>query len=67
MIGKRNFEYYYNRVPMIYSSVSTKYEWGKVRALFGCDITSYLMADFPMGQAEECLPSYFPVGQKANE
>jgi hypothetical protein len=66
-VGDRDFSYYSVRNPMIYATVSTKYEWDKVRALYGCDITSYLMADFSMGTAEECLPPYFPVGRSAEE
>jgi hypothetical protein len=66
-IGKREFKYYYNRTPEIYATTSTKYEWGKVRALYGCDITSYLMADYSMGLAEACLPDYFPVGKNAEQ
>lgn len=61
------FDYWSNRTPMIFASTSTKYEWGKVRALYGCDVTSFIMTDFAMGDAEDTLPSYFPVGQKANE
>lgn len=62
-----SFEYWRDRTPMIFASTSTKYEWGKVRALYGCDVTSFIMSDFAMGDAEDTLPSYFPVGQKANE
>lgn len=66
-IGERDLQYYINRIPEIYASASIKYEWGKVRALYGCDITSFLMADFSMGSAEECLPYYFPVGSQSSE
>lgn len=62
-----SFDTLINRVPMIRASASIKYEWDKVRALYGCDITSYLMADFSMRDAEECLPPYFPVGASAKE
>lgn len=55
-----------NRTPQIYSTASVKYEWGKVRALYGCDITSSLITDFALGDAELCLPGYFPVGPNAN-
>jgi hypothetical protein len=55
------------RKPEIYASASTKYEWDKVRAVYGCDITSFLMADFSMGYCEECLPDYFPVGKGASQ
>jgi hypothetical protein len=61
------YEYWKNRKPAIYASTSTKYEWGKVRALYGCDVTSFLHSDFAMGNCEDMLPSYFPVGKRANE
>lgn len=59
--------YWLDRTPEIYSSTSTKYEWGKVRALYGCDVTSFLHCDFAMGDCEDMLPPYFPVGSRANE
>lgn len=55
------------RNPEIYASTSTKYEWGKVRALYGCDVTSFLHADFAMRAVENTLPAYFPVGERAND
>lgn len=60
-------KYWLERTPMIYASTSTKYEWGKVRALYGCDVTSFLHADFAMKMVENTLPSYFPVGERAND
>ncbi|AGG68771.1 RNA-dependent RNA polymerase, partial [Scheffersomyces segobiensis virus L] len=62
-----NYDYWLKRTPQIYASTSTKYEWGKVRALYGCDVTSFLHSDFGMTNCEDILPSYFPVGRKANE
>lgn len=62
-----NYDYWYKRTPQIYASTSTKYEWGKVRALYGCDVTSFLHSDYGMTNCEDMLPSYFPVGRKANE
>lgn len=59
--------YWLDRRPMIYASTSTKYEWGKVRALYGCDVTSFLHADYAMKAVENTLPSYFPVGERAND
>lgn len=65
-LEKSNYDEWKLRQPMIYATTSTKYEWGKVRALYGCDVTSFLMADFSMADADECLPQQFPVGSKAN-
>lgn len=61
------YSYWAGREPEIYASTSTKYEWGKVRALYGCDVTSFLHADFSMKMVENTLPSYFPVGDRAND
>jgi len=60
-------EQWYVRTPSIYASTSTKYEWGKVRALYGCDVTSFLHSDFAMANCEDVLPQYFPVGRAATE
>lgn len=59
--------FWLSRKPEIYASTSTKYEWGKVRALYGCDVTSFIHADFAMGDCEDMLPPNFPVGSRANE
>jgi hypothetical protein len=66
-IDRNSFKEWITRFPSLHASTSTKYEWGKVRALYGCDVTSFELADFSMGDADECLPLYFPVGTKANE
>lgn len=63
----KEYEYWYTRKPSIYASTSTKYEWGKVRALYGCDVTSFLHSDYAMSDCEDTLPPYFPVGKRANE
>lgn len=63
----RSHQAWLDRRPSIYASTSTKYEWGKVRALYGCDVTSFLHADFSMRCVENTLPSYFPVGERAND
>nr|UYL95680.1 MAG: polyprotein [Dali Totiv tick virus 1] len=57
--------YWLERTPEIYATTSTKYEWGKVRALYGCDVTSFLHADYSMSNCEDTLPSCFPVGKFA--
>lgn len=59
--------YWLKRHPEIYATTSTKYEWGKVRALYGCDVTSFLHADFAMSNCEDTLPSCFPVGKFATD
>jgi len=46
---------------------STKYEWGKQRAIYGVDATSFIMAGYCMPNIEEMLSEKFPIGQSANE
>lgn len=65
--GMKSHEQWLDRQPEIYASTSTKYEWGKVRALYGCDVTSFLHSDFAMGDCEELMPACFPIGPRANE
>nr|UYL95666.1 MAG: RNA-dependent RNA polymerase [Nanning Totiv tick virus 3] len=55
------------RVPAIHAWSSYKYEWGKLRAIYGTDLTSYILAQFAFYNCEECLPRQFPVGHSANE
>lgn len=55
-----------DREPAMSATTSTKYEWGKTRAIYGCDITSFMQATFGFWKAEETLPIYFPVGQNSD-
>lgn len=50
----------------IHSYTSTKYEWGKTRALYGCDFTSHVNADFGLLACEETFPFFVPTGRHAN-
>jgi hypothetical protein len=63
----RGLEYWLKRQPEIAAWPSSKYEWAKNRAIYGTDLTSYLLTDFSMPAAEEALSHVFPVGRKANE
>ncbi|QNJ34609.1 RNA-dependent RNA polymerase [Malassezia sympodialis mycovirus] len=65
--GHSDHSFWAKRNPEIYATTSTKYEWGKVRALYGCDVTSFLHADFAMSNCEDTLPSCFPVGKFATK
>nr|WMV64392.1 hypothetical protein [Uromyces fabae virus] len=55
------------RSPKIEAWASTKYEWGKLRAIYGCDLTSYVLATFACFGIENTLGQQFPVGDKARE
>lgn len=60
-----DIEYYLQRTPEIHAWSSTKYEWGKQRAIYGCDFTSYALTNFVFYNAEDTLGNDFPVGKKA--
>jgi len=54
-----------SRVPALHAWSSVKYEWGKVRAIYGTDLTSYVLTHFAFFNCEDTLPAHFPVGSKA--
>lgn len=58
-------DYWINRDPQMHAYTSTKYEWGKVRALYGCDLTSHINADFGLLQCEDTFPHFIPTGSFA--
>jgi hypothetical protein len=60
------FEHFAGRPAKLDARASVKYEWGKVRAIYGCDLTSYIMSAFAFDGCEDSLPGMFPVGRKAN-
>lgn len=62
---KTPMEYFSNRIPEIRAWTSTKYEWGKQRAIYGTDLTSYILTHFVFYNCEDTLPKQFPVGTKA--
>lgn len=65
-LGDLPHEFFVSRRPEIEAHVSTKYEWGKTRALYGCDYTSHVNADFGLMACEDSFPSYIPTGAGAN-
>ncbi|APG76048.1 hypothetical protein 2 [Wuhan insect virus 26] len=65
MQGDMPFEHFLNRKPEIVAWSSVKYEWGKMRAIYGTDLTSYVLAHYAFFNCEDTLPTDFPVGEKA--
>lgn len=55
------------RKPSLHAWSSYKYEWAKMRAIYGTDFTSYVIAHHAFYNCEEVLPNEFPVGPKAND
>ena len=60
-------QYFLSKTPTLESYVSTKYEWGKVRALYGCDFNSHVNADFGLLNCEDTFPHFIPTGPQATE
>jgi hypothetical protein len=54
-----------HRTPEIRAWASIKYEWAKQRAIYGTDLTSYVLTHFAFFNCEDTLPGDFPVGDKA--
>lgn len=65
MIPDVGFDHFALRKPELQAWSSIKYEWGKQRAIYGCDLTNYIMTHFAFSNCEDTLPKDFPVGQKA--
>ncbi|QJW70333.1 RNA-dependent RNA polymerase [Erysiphe necator associated totivirus 5] len=60
-------DHFLSRKPEIHAWASTKYEWGKLRAIYGTDTTSYILSNFVFYNCENVLPNRFPVGKDAND
>nr|AFH09416.2 RNA-dependent RNA polymerase [Xanthophyllomyces dendrorhous virus L2] len=64
---KCTVDYFSDREPQVQGWSSTKYEWGKQRAIYGTDLTSYVLSNFAFYNCENVLPNQFPVGRDAND
>lgn len=60
-------DYFTRRAPAVHGWASTKYEWGKQRAIYGTDLTSYVLSNFAFYNCENVLPNRFPVGKDAKD
>lgn len=56
-----------SNTPAIIAKPSEKHEWGKVRAIYGCDDISHLLYTFVMGSPEELLPSWIPLSSSSSD
>lgn len=54
-----------NRPPQIHAWASEKYEWAKIRAIYGVDLTSSVITNYAMFRCEEVFKHRFPVGEEA--
>lgn len=55
-----------SRPPEIHAWPSIKYEWGKQRAIYGTDLTGYVLSAFGFAGIEDILPPACPLGSQAN-
>lgn len=62
---KTEFRDWITSEPAIHAWSSVKYEWGKQRAIYGCDVTNFVLTNFAMFRCEDRLPPKFPVGTRA--
>nr|QIP68052.1 RNA-dependent RNA polymerase [Erysiphales associated totivirus 5] len=62
---KMPLEHFMDRRPEIRAWPSVKYEWGKQRAIYGVDLTSFVLTGFAMLSCEEALSPIFPLGRSA--
>lgn len=61
------FSHFANRRAETIAYASTKLEWGKQRAIYGVDLTNFIMSSYGMMGCEDVLPNDFPVGDRAND
>lgn len=61
------YEHWYSRTPENCAWPSVKYEWGKQRAIYGSDITNFVMSNLGLLGCENVFDSRFPVGANAVE
>lgn len=55
-----------SRKPQMVAWPSTKYEWGKQRAIYGVDLTNYVLATYGYAGAEGVMPESCPLGTHVN-
>jgi len=62
-----SFEEMIGRKPEIVAWPSVKCEWGKQRAIYGVDATSFIISGYGFAGCEEALSALFPIGPAATE
>ncbi|UHM27577.1 MAG: RNA-dependent RNA polymerase [Sanya ochthera mantis totivirus 1] len=60
------FAYFSTRKPATEAHSSIKYEWAKQRAIYGCDLTNFIMHQFAFGNCEDMFNEQYPSGSTAN-
>jgi len=62
---RKELEFFTSRTPQIVARASTKYEWGKQRAIYSVDNTNFILSSFAMNGCEEALATIVPIAQEA--
>ncbi|KAG2734163.1 hypothetical protein G9P44_002169 [Scheffersomyces stipitis] len=65
LMPKGKLESFFHSRPEVRAWTSTKYEWGKQRAIYGTDLRSTVISNFAMFRCEESLKHMFPIGEQA--
>lgn len=60
-------DHYICRPAATNATVSIKYEWCKQRAIYGTDVTNYVMTQFVMQNCEELLTRDLAIGNNSTE
>jgi len=60
-----DIEHFLDRPPSMEAWSSTKYEWGKQRAIYGVDVTNFILSSYAFKGCEEMLSKHFPIGPSA--
>nr|QIP68056.1 RNA-dependent RNA polymerase [Erysiphales associated totivirus 7] len=61
------FSHFFDRTPACKARASVKYEWGKQRAIYGVDVTNFIMSGFAFKGCEEAISRLYPIGLEAKE
>lgn len=60
-------QHWLGRRPETRAWPSTKFEWAKQRAIYGVDLTNYVLATYAFSGVEDTLPESCPLGSHTNE
>ncbi|UUY86183.1 RNA dependent RNA polymerase [Loquat associated totivirus 1] len=66
MMKKEHIASMFKRKPEIKAWASVKYEWAKMRAIYGVDLTSSVITNYAMYRCEEVFKHRFPIGEEAS-
>nr|WNK15280.1 MAG: RNA-dependent RNA polymerase [Totivirus sp. 'monocotyledonae'] len=65
MMGREEIYAMFDRPAEMHAWASVKWEWAKLRAIYGVDITGAVITNLAMYRCEEVFKHKFPVGEEA--